>query len=206
MPALIHMDELIKAADLLVARLAVFFEDRVEPIREYELLTLLQTEGLLAVCEEANYWVALFRKHFFLRHCLYAVNKIIAEQGRHLLLGPVCIEVVIKKTSGCATHLPSEDTSYKALADYYGDLIHWINATEETCRSFVDDFFKRFVVFNEAEAHLTCLGLPKDAVWGVVQQRYRRLAQQHHPDKGGDAELFLTYTHAYEALKRLLAP
>ena len=41
-----------------------FFEDRVEPIREYELLTFLQAEGLLALCEAANYWVALFRKHF----------------------------------------------------------------------------------------------------------------------------------------------
>ena len=204
------METLQKAADVLTARLAAFFmELRLHPARpsmqEYELLSQMRAEGLLVLCEADNYWVALFRKHFLMRHCLYRVNATWAGQGQRLLLGPVSIELVIAAENK-RENLPSEDLTYQALADYYGDLNHWLAATEETCRNFVDDFFKRFAAFNEAESHLSCLGLPKDAVWGVVQQRYRRLAQQHHPDKGGDAELFLTYTRAFEALKRLRGP
>ncbi len=204
------METLQKAADVLTARLAAFFmELQLNPARpsmqEYELLSQMRAEGFLALCEADNYWVALFRKHFLMRHCLYRVNATWAGQGQRLLLGPVSIELVVAAETN-RENLPSEDLTYQALADYYGDLNHWLAATEETCRTFVDDFFKRFAAFNEAESHLTCLGLPKDAVWGVVQQRYRRLAQQHHPDKGGDAELFLTFTRAFEALKRLRGP
>ncbi len=204
------MEPLQKAADVLTARLAAFFmELQLNPVQpsmqEYELLSQMRAEGFLALCEADNYWVALFRKHFLMRHCLYRVNANWAGQGRRLLLGPVSIELVVAADTN-GENLPSEDLTYQALADYYGDLTHWLAATEETCRTFVDDFFKRFAAFNEAESHLSCLGLPKDAVWGVVLQRYRRLAQQHHPDKGGDAELFLTYTRAFEALKRLHGP
>lgn len=173
-----------------------------EAIQEYQLLTQLQAEGFLAECGHENYWVALFRKHFLLRHCLYKLNANGLGQGRYLDLGPLYIELKYNPSTG-SNCLPSIDVTYQALADYYGDLDHWVQATEETCRNFIDDFFKRFAALNEAHTHLACLGLPHDALWGVVQQRYRHLAQQHHPDKGGDAELFLTYTRAFEALKRL---
>jgi hypothetical protein len=188
------------AADLLIARLAVFFASQPEPVQEYQLLTQMQTEGFLALCADDNYWVALFRKHFLLRHCLYKLNEISAHEGRGLHLGPISIEYFEAKQSG---GLPSEDISYRALADYYGDLNHWLCATEDTCRNFIDDFFKRFAIAADVEAHLAVLDLPCDAVWGVVQQRYRRLAQQHHPDKGGDTEQFLKVTRAFEALKLL---
>ncbi|HEY6527645.1 MAG TPA: DNA-J related domain-containing protein [Cellvibrionaceae bacterium] len=188
------------AADLLCARLAVFFTSRFDPVQEYQLLTRMQTEGLLAVCADDNYWVALFRKHFLLRHSLYKLNDVWAPEGRGLRLGPISIEFFeAEQTLG----LPSEDITYRALADYYGDLNHWLCATEDTCRNFIDDFFKRFAAVTEVDAHLAVLDLPKDAVWGVVQQRYRQLVQQHHPDKGGDVEQFLIITRAFQALKLL---
>ena len=197
------MQALQNAASLICSRLAVFFAEQKGPVQEYELLTLLQAEGLLAVCAEDNYWLALFRKHFLVRHCLYQLNQFWAEegQGRGLRLGPMSIEFFIAEDS---KGLPSQDITYLALADYYGDLNHWLTATEETCRNFIDDFFKRFAALNNAEQHLAVLGLPKDAVWGVVQQQYRRLAQQHHPDKGGDGVQFLKITQAFEALKTLM--
>lgn len=193
------MQNLLNAADLICARLAVFFVDNYSATQEYQLFTLLQSENLLAVCADDNYWVALFRKHFLVRHCLYKLNDAWRCEGRGLRLGPVSIEYFKAENS---QGLPSMDVSYVALADYYGDLTHWLAATEDTCRSFIDDFFKRFSASSDLEKHLAVLGLPKEAVWGVVLMQYRRLAQQHHPDKGGDAERFLTITAAFEALKR----
>lgn len=43
------------------------------------------------------------------------------------------------------------------------------------------------------------LGLRDDALPSEVKARWRELASEHHPDKGGDAEVFNEYRQAYEA-------
>lgn len=194
------MQELKSTVDLVCARLAVFFSQHNSPVQEYQLITLLQSENLLALCLDENYWVALFRKHFLVRHCLYKLNTMGLPEGRSLHLGPMSIEPVV---ASHATGLPSEDTTYRALAAYYGDLTHWVEANESNCRSFIDDFWQRFKAANKLGEHLAVLNLPADCAWPDVQAHYRRLAQQHHPDKGGDGEEFLLIQQAYDALKCL---
>lgn len=44
------------------------------------------------------------------------------------------------------------------------------------------------------------LGLSVHATDEEIKQRYKQLAQQYHPDKGGDAELFKKIKLAYEIL------
>lgn len=46
----------------------------------------------------------------------------------------------------------------------------------------------------------TELDLPVTATSEEIRQRYRTLAQMHHPDKGGDEELFKRIKLAYEIL------
>ena len=46
----------------------------------------------------------------------------------------------------------------------------------------------------------TELDVPVDASLETIKQRYRTLAQMHHPDKGGDEELFKCIKLAYEML------
>lgn len=46
----------------------------------------------------------------------------------------------------------------------------------------------------------TELDVPVDASPEVIKQRYRTLAQMHHPDKGGDEEMFKRIKEAYEIL------
>lgn len=46
----------------------------------------------------------------------------------------------------------------------------------------------------------TELDVPVDASLEIIKQRYRTLAQMHHPDKGGDEELFKRIKLAYEIL------
>ena len=46
----------------------------------------------------------------------------------------------------------------------------------------------------------TELDIPDDASLETIKQRYRTLAQMHHPDKGGDEELFKRIKLAYEIL------
>ena len=44
------------------------------------------------------------------------------------------------------------------------------------------------------------LGLSKSATLEEIKAKYKSLAQQHHPDKGGDPDLFKKIKHAYEVL------
>jgi len=44
------------------------------------------------------------------------------------------------------------------------------------------------------------LGLSKDASQDDIKKAYRKLAREHHPDKGGDAEKFKKVQEAYEIL------
>ena len=44
------------------------------------------------------------------------------------------------------------------------------------------------------------LGVPRDADQDTIKKAYRKLAMQHHPDKGGDPDQFQRISEAYETL------
>merc|ERR1711934_55579 len=44
------------------------------------------------------------------------------------------------------------------------------------------------------------LGLDKEASFDDIRKAYRKKAMQHHPDRGGDPEVFKKITQAYEVL------
>lgn len=44
------------------------------------------------------------------------------------------------------------------------------------------------------------LGVPKNATADDIKKSYRKMALQHHPDKGGDPEKFKVIQHAYDVL------
>ena len=48
--------------------------------------------------------------------------------------------------------------------------------------------------------HYEVLAIPNDADEGLIRKSYRKLALQHHPDKGGSAEDFRLIQEAYETL------
>lgn len=44
------------------------------------------------------------------------------------------------------------------------------------------------------------LGVAHDATEDQIKQAYKKLAREHHPDKGGDKAKFQEIQHAYETL------
>jgi hypothetical protein len=45
------------------------------------------------------------------------------------------------------------------------------------------------------------LGVPPSSAWNVIRSAYRALAKLHHPDLGGDPNLFRRIQAAYEVLE-----
>ena len=48
------------------------------------------------------------------------------------------------------------------------------------------------------QPYLEKLGLDSTATAAQIKKTYRKLALKNHPDKGGDQDLFLSLTEAYE--------
>ena len=60
-----------------------------------------------------------------------------------------------------------------------------------------DIFDKRF---NVIEDYYEILGVDKDAKIDEISKKYRQLARKHHPDHGGNVEMFELLSRAYECL------
>ena len=82
----------------------------------------------------------------------------------------------------------------------------------EELKAAIDEYFFRVYFQNYQEQGLaqadvydpqllSLLGLPPYAGIAEIKQRFRALAQQYHPDHGGDAELFIELVSVYERLK-----
>ena len=48
--------------------------------------------------------------------------------------------------------------------------------------------------------YYAALGVPKTATVDDIKRAFRRLASQHHPDKGGDTQKFQAIQQAYATL------
>lgn len=69
----------------------------------------------------------------------------------------------------------------------------------------VDAAFSGFAALpasgTSGEDPYAVLGVHPEATWGEVQEAYRRLAKQHHPDAGGNTDDFLRIKHAFEQIR-----
>ena len=69
-------------------------------------------------------------------------------------------------------------------------------------KKLIDKFLDRF---SPADAHtraLRTLRLKAGASRQEITRSYRELASRYHPDKGGDADVFIGIRQAYELLRQ----
>ncbi|TNC85761.1 MAG: molecular chaperone DnaJ, partial [Thalassolituus sp.] len=86
------------------------------------------------------------------------------------------------------------------LAEYYLDLNN-LNTDKEGVEALLNDFWQRMVIPEHYDDDLATLELTPPVNRQSLRQQYRRLAHQHHPDKGGDPETFRRVSSAYQRLK-----
>lgn len=178
----------------------------VSGVSEYELMRHLQSAGLFDFLYQdqdqptVSEQLRLFQKHFLIMHCLYALRGQAPTQWE---ISP--LNITYRPGSGADDRSDSRevtDSSDAFLDDYYSDLDHFYRANDASVDSLLRDFWARFDASQGDEGQaLSALGLTDDCSWADIKSAYRRKAQQHHPDRGGDAREFAKLRSAFEQLK-----
>ncbi|KZY96002.1 MAG: DNA-J related domain-containing protein [Pseudomonadota bacterium] len=165
---------------------------------EYELIRWLQAPEQGIFREDAlSDSMTLFRANFIVMHALYRLRNRWLEDARgYLQISALDIGLVPLKTDS-GSDLPDQ---HDALAEYYLDLNN-LDTDQASVDALLNDFWQRMVIPEHYDNDLAVLELTPPVDLSTIRQQYRRLASQHHPDKGGDAEAFRKVSSAYQRLR-----
>lgn len=168
-------------------------------VSEFELIQQLEATGqpgFEAGCLRDK--LTLFQTHFFLFHTLYQLrDRLWAEQEARLDISALCIQLLPLETQGAA-----ELAEHDPLRAYYLDISNLEQTSEQDIEDLLSQFWARFISNDERQEALAELELSDPVDWPTIKQQYRRLAMQHHPDRGGDEERLQAINAAMEMLAR----
>jgi len=181
----------------LFERLQALLIDHPQGLAEHELLAILHGEGIPLFAEaERHDPLEIFRRHFLLFHLLYGLR----DRLRQRQLGDVaihCLKIVLTPLASGESMLPAVNDPLRA---YYLDLEQSRTTERQDVEAMLDRFWRLFAGHEQRDQALAVLGLAGTADRKAVKSRYRQLALEHHPDRGGDPERFRKVTAAADLL------
>ena len=168
-------------------------------VSEHQLMKILEQDNQHFSELAESQKLALFQKHFLIMNALYQLQQQLMDEKIFLYISP--LEIVMQPAETESDQLLPERNSDEHLRSYYTDWQNFLQASEEQVNILLDQFWQLyFLKENKADAYQV-LDLPVQASWSDVQKSYRKLAAQHHPDRGGDAVRFIAIRQAYEILR-----
>jgi hypothetical protein len=168
-------------------------------LTEHDLIQRLQERDDRFARADESPELALFRKHFLVMNALYQLQSELFAAGTYLSISPLDIRLEPAQTSKL-TALPAQTAA--PLREYYLNWDNFMQTGHADVAAMLRRFRERYLALDERLQAMQALDLPADAPWGTIKQTYRRLAAQHHPDKGGDPQRFRAIRAAYEILRR----
>ncbi|MDR9436294.1 MAG: DNA-J related domain-containing protein [Thiohalophilus sp.] len=167
-----------------------------EGVGEYELLQLLKEKGYFSFSTQRPAPpLDLFQMHFLLFHALYRLQlECLQQESAVVEISPLNIRLLPYVAGQIGI------TAADPLRDYYLDITNLENMSEKEVAALIETFWRNFVRFDGRAEALAELGLSDPVEDDVIKQAYRRLAMQHHPDRGGEAWRLQAINAAYEML------
>lgn len=169
-------------------------------VSEYGVLKHLQRAGEPGFPEGLfQDSLLLFRAHFKLFHGLYVLQRELVR-GRRYRLDISPLQILLReyrKPTGQA--LDEADP----MRDYYLNPNHLQETARVDVERMLGAFWARFGSRGDQQRALRVLGLDNAANPEQIRRRYRKLAMQHHPDRGGELERFQELQAAMAILSRL---
>jgi DNA-J related protein/DnaJ domain len=185
------------------------------PIREYQLIQMLDATQALAPANSLSGLLQIFHKHFVTTHCLYLLRQTVFPQ--RLDIGPLAIQLhplpvtsanhhdrTIEDLMDTASGRKDVVEEWSDLGDFYLDLSHLYNTDEDSVVDLLTQFWMRLNAQTDSTEAYAALDLDPEANWQEVKLAYRQKVQRAHPDKGGDVQDFVRARRAYQVLKKHL--
>jgi len=165
-------------------------------IQELSLIRTLQGRGFFECLPPPPADIhALFRAHFLLFHALYVLrDRLSASRQSGLQIEALCIRRLLWSAGGHALTTPDP------LRSYYLDWDNFDQTSEDDVYTLLAAFWKKFGNFDDRGEALAELGLEDPVDDETIKLTWRRLAMEHHPDRGGDDERLQTINAAVDRL------
>lgn len=195
------MSDLTSFVEQLIAedcasRVDAILHDHPDGVREHLLLSQLDSEGFFEALDPSTpAMLLLFQKHFILFHILYRLKQqLVQNRQGSINISPLSIKKIA--SSEAETSLDEVDV----LGVFYLDLSNLREATAENVNELLSTFWKKYLRNEKRGNALHVLGLKDPVTDKEIIQRYRKLANTHHPDKGGEKDRIQKINEAYTVL------
>ena len=176
-------NEASQVLEALALILQTELENHPDGISEFDLMQLLKAQGYFDFLSTPALPHELFRAHFILFHTLYLLRDSLLEQNIfNLEIEPLAIRLIPYQQG--EKHLQHVDH----LRTYYLDLSNLEDTSEDDVYDMLASFWNKFNNIENRDAALAELGLQDPVDDKMIKLAYRRLAMEHHPDRGGDNE------------------
>lgn len=146
----------------------------------------------------------LFSAHFLCMHALYHLkNQYQHSKKFKLIIQSMRIQRItlndpISVREESQTALETTDP----LESYYLNSKHYFETQEDEVNDMLKSFWQKYIAQDNKKEALDVLDLPTNADAKMIKAQYLRLAQKHHPDKGGCGEIFTKIRQAKTVLDK----
>lgn len=141
--------------------------------------------------------LSLFQTHFILFHALYLLrDKLWQQEKMHLQISALKIQfqAYVPSSSGLG--------EIDKLRDFYLNLDNLEKTETQDVDDLLQSFWEYYINPSERHSALSELGLTDPVDFDTIKKRYRKLAMEHHPDRGGDHEKLQAINAAMAFLNR----
>ncbi|MGL5323696.1 MAG: DNA-J related domain-containing protein [Aeromonas sp.] len=181
----------------LFAPLLALLQQAAGSYKVHELMAALRQQGAIPQLADDEQ-LQLFRINFLIMNALYQLQAELYEEGWWLVISTLDIRLEPLAEPPEANHGFALGEN---LRSYYLDWqVFW-----QTDRAQVEALLNRFWRAYDGRGHkaeaLALFELNEGASQKAIRRRWRELALQHHPDRGGNTETFIRIRWAWECLR-----
>lgn len=166
---------------------------------EFDLMRWLQApEQGIFLPDALSHNKTLFQSHFLLMHALYKLKQEWLKQRTAVLeISALHIE---KRAWHCDISHDSQVGEADAVMDYYLDLNN-LDTSEKNIEQLLNSFWLKMRIPEQHPEDFAILELTPPVSASQIKAQYRKLAMQHHPDRGGCEQTFCQIQSAYQRLR-----
>ena len=187
----------------LVGLILTILKKQPNGIGEFDILTALKKRlpEFSQLSDDSN--LQLFRQHFLIMNALYQLQTSLWQE-ENLILDITSTRITLLTSSQVTPSGSSmlSDSVDAKLAAYYLNWDEYEKTDTDQVSSLLNSFYKGISLTGDRDEALSTLQFESDDNPSKldIKQQYRKLAQQYHPDRGGDQDTFINLREAYEYL------